>query len=495
MAALDVAFFKRHEVKLLAVCMTLLALAAGWLLSTRPGYRIEGDFLEREQSRKVDEWLLTQATQNTVAEERARACLSLGRIGDTAGRPALIQALQSPSPSVRAMGAFGLGLMEDAEYLTDREPSAEAANALLAVLGDDERRVVALAVEALGRMRWKPAAEALTQTPAPLVYTLTALARMDARELIPWIARALKSNDQDVRWAAAATLNAMGAPCDEDMRRSFSNLTRDRNDFVRAAAAAGLGRCEIDEQALAALARAASDRDPKVRIEAAWSAVRSGHSEAANLIDLLAADSHPAVAEQAVGLKEYAGTAMRAHWEDRARRAGRTLELRAPLPRLPRVLSKETRLPAEPLPAHELQEIARRQGRRLVLETAEGDFPIALDYVNAPLTAERFYNMAVAAQFDGQEFRVLPNGYAQVSAKAGAPLLIPQPSTEPFLRGSLGMARASRDADAPELFIALTPLPAADGEYTTFGRLLSGDDVLDRIRTGARVLRIRPADD
>jgi HEAT repeat protein/cyclophilin family peptidyl-prolyl cis-trans isomerase len=443
----------------------------------------------------VDEWLLQQATENTIAEERARACLALGRIGDPAGRPALIEALESPAPSVRAMAAFGLGLMEDAAYLEGREPDEGAASALLGALGDDERRVVALAVEALGRMRWKQAAEPLTQTPAPLVYTLTALYRMDARALIPWMARTLKSNDQDVRWAAAVTLNAMGAPCDEDMRRSFSNLTRDRNDFVRAAAAAGLGRCEIDEQALQALARAASDPDPKVRIEAAWAAVRSGDPEAGRLVEMLKGDPHPAVVEQAAGLEQYVGTAARAHWEERARRSGRVLEFRSPLPRLPRVIEKRQRLPAEAFLPHELQEIARRAGRRLTLETAEGAFPIELDYENAPLAAERFYNLAVAAQFDGQAFSVLPDGYAQVAAKAGAPLLLPQPSPAPFLRGSLGMVRASREADAPEFFIALTPLPSAEGEYTTFGRLLAGDDSLDRIRTGGRVLRIRPAEE
>jgi hypothetical protein len=38
-------------------------------------------------------------------------------------------------------------------------------------------------------------------------------------------------------------------------------------------------------------------------------------------------------------------------------------------------------------------------------------------------------------------------------------------------------------------------LPAAEGRYTVFGRLLSGDDTLDRVRTGTRVLRIRPNTD
>ena len=495
MARVDVSFFKRHEVKLLAVCMTLLAVAAGWLISTRPGHRIEGDFLEREQAGAVDEWLLEQATSNPIAERRARACLSLGRLGDPKGRPALIQALQSPSPSVRAMGAFGLGLMEDADFLDGREPDPAAVSALLALLGDGERRVVTMAVDALGRMRWKAAAEALTQTPAPLVYTMTALGRMNARELIPWIASGTRSDDQDIRWAAVLTLNAMRAPCDDNLLREYSRLTKDRNAFVRAAATAGLGRCEIDDDGLHALARAASDADPKVRVEAAWAAVRSGHEQAAELVDLLTADSHPTVVEQAAGLRQYAGTGERARWEDRAQRAGRRLELRSPLPRLPRPVAKEQRLPAEPLAPHELQEIARRTGRRLVLETTEGIYPLSLDYEHAPLTAERFYNMAVAAQFDGQLFSVRPNGYAQAPAKAGAPLLTPQINTEPILRGTLVMVRSARNTDAPEFFIALTPLPAAEGRYTVFGRLLAGDDTLDRIRTGTRVLRIRPDDD
>ncbi|MCB1021635.1 MAG: HEAT repeat domain-containing protein, partial [Acidobacteria bacterium] len=471
------------------------ALAAGWLISTRPGHRIEGDFLEREQAFRVDDWLLAQATTNTIAEQRARACLTLGRIGDPVGRPALIEGLASHAPSVRAMAAFGLGLMEDAEYLEGREPDQQAADALLVALGDDERQVVAYAVEALGRMRWKPAAEALTQTPAPMVYTLTALARMNARELIPWIARALSSNDQDIRWAAAVTLNTMRAPCDEGIRRSFSNLTRDRNAFVRAAVTQGLGRCELDDQAVEALRRSAADPDPKVRIEAAWAAARTGDERVRELITALAGDAHPAVTEQAAGLVELAGGAARAHWEDRARRAGRVLDLRSPLPTLPLPVTKEPRETAEPFAPHELQEIARRTGRNLVMETPEGSFPLTLDYEHAPLAAERFYNMAVAAQFDGQPFSVLPNDYAQIPAKPSSPLLTPEPSPAPFLRGSLGMVRASRTTDAPEFFIALTPLPGAEGRYTNFGRLLAGDDVLDRLRSGTRVLRIRPSEE
>ena len=212
-------------------------------------------------------------------------------------------------------------------------------------------------------MRRREAAEALTQTPAPLVSTLTALGRMNARELIPWIARRMHSDDQDIRWAAALALNAMRAACDETLMREYARLTRDRNAFVRAAATAGLGRCKIDDEGLRALARAASDADPKVRVEAAWAAVRSGHDQAGALLELLTADSHPTVVEQAAGLKQYAGTEQRERWEERAQSSGRRLELRSPLPSMPRPVSKDARAVAEPLAPPELQEVARRTGR------------------------------------------------------------------------------------------------------------------------------------
>ena len=51
--------------------MILLGVAAGWVLLTRPAYRIEGDFLQREDSRHADGWL-TEQMQSSIAEHRAR---------------------------------------------------------------------------------------------------------------------------------------------------------------------------------------------------------------------------------------------------------------------------------------------------------------------------------------------------------------------------------------------------------------------------------------
>ena len=41
-----------------------------------------------------------------------------------------------------------------------------------------------------------------------------------------------------------------------------------------------------------------------------------------------------------------------------------------------------------------------------------------------------------------------------------------------------------------ELFIALTPLPFADGKYVNFGRLTSGDDLLDTLTIEATVVSV-----
>jgi cyclophilin family peptidyl-prolyl cis-trans isomerase len=53
------------------------------------------------------------------------------------------------------------------------------------------------------------------------------------------------------------------------------------------------------------------------------------------------------------------------------------------------------------------------------------------------------------------------------------------------------MVRAGPDSDSAEFFIATTPLLFADTRYTNFGRLISGDNILDRITPGTRIIAIR----
>ncbi len=260
---------KRYEIKILTICMILLGVAAGWVLLTRPAYRIEGDFLQREDGRHADGWL-AERMQSPIAEQRARACLTLGRIGDLETLDLLIVALEDPIARVRASAAFAIGEMGDEATLAESGlvPEERAARALLDTLLDDERLVVSNAVEALGKLGRRTALDSLTRTPAPLPVTLAALLRLRAVELAPWIADWMKSDDQDTRWAAALASAELGVPLDSETTRSFINLTKDTNSFVRAAAAQGIARAEPTAETLDSLARLTTDRDPKVRIEA-----------------------------------------------------------------------------------------------------------------------------------------------------------------------------------------------------------------------------------
>jgi cyclophilin family peptidyl-prolyl cis-trans isomerase len=56
-------------------------------------------------------------------------------------------------------------------------------------------------------------------------------------------------------------------------------------------------------------------------------------------------------------------------------------------------------------------------------------------------------------------------------------------------RGAVGMALSGPDTGGSQFFIALSPQPHLDGGYTVFGTLVAGDEVLDRIRQGDRILR------
>ena len=52
-----------------------------------------------------------------------------------------------------------------------------------------------------------------------------------------------------------------------------------------------------------------------------------------------------------------------------------------------------------------------------------------------------------------------------------------------FLEGTLGMAKTSAPNSAgSQWFIDYSPQPSLDGGYTVFGQLVSGRDVLDKIK-------------
>ena len=60
---------------------------------------------------------------------------------------------------------------------------------------------------------------------------------------------------------------------------------------------------------------------------------------------------------------------------------------------------------------------------------------------------------------------------------------------ERYRAGTVGMPKAGKDTGGCQIFITHLPTPHLDGNYTVFGRVVSGLEVVDRIEIGDRIVR------
>ena len=136
--------------------------------------------------------------------------------------------------------------------------------------------------------------------------------------------------------------------------------------------------------------------------------------------------------------------------------------------------------------------------RRVVVETERGALTLELDCPSAPLTCLSFLKLADQGFFDGLTFhRVVPDFVIQGGDPRGdgwgGPGYSLRDEINPrrYVRGTLGMALFGPDTGGSQFFITLSRQPHLDGGYTAFGEVVEGDAVLDRIRQGDQILRIR----
>jgi cyclophilin family peptidyl-prolyl cis-trans isomerase len=135
------------------------------------------------------------------------------------------------------------------------------------------------------------------------------------------------------------------------------------------------------------------------------------------------------------------------------------------------------------------------------LETSKGNIVLELFAREAPKTVNNFVFLAREGFFDGTQFhRVIPGFMIQGGDPEGTGRGGPgyrfenenRNTTRTFQPGTVGMANAGPDTNGSQFFVmdAATPLPPRD--YTIFGQLKEGQEVVGAIARVDRDANDRP---
>jgi cyclophilin family peptidyl-prolyl cis-trans isomerase len=136
--------------------------------------------------------------------------------------------------------------------------------------------------------------------------------------------------------------------------------------------------------------------------------------------------------------------------------------------------------------------------RRAAIETSRGRLVVELACPEAPTTCLSFLQLAAAGFFDGTPWhRVVPDFVVQGGDPGGdgwggpGYALRDEINRLRYRRGTLGMALSVPDTGGSQFFVTLAPQPHLDGGYTVFGRVVEGDERLDQLRQGDRIVSVR----
>ncbi len=142
-----------------------------------------------------------------------------------------------------------------------------------------------------------------------------------------------------------------------------------------------------------------------------------------------------------------------------------------------------------------------------LLHTSQGDLTMRFFYDRAPNHVKNFVDLAASGFYDGTLFhRVIRDFVVQggdpltkdpknafiwgnagrTDAKGDPVTLKPEFNDTAHKRGIVSMARSSApDSASSQFFVVLKDYPSLDRQYTAFGEVVKGMDVVDRIATSS----------
>jgi cyclophilin family peptidyl-prolyl cis-trans isomerase len=413
---------------------------------------------------------LARDEDENVAFEALR---SLGRIGDTRARSLAASLLGARSGLIRRQALLTLAALPAESRLRAR---------IVPLVGDRSPWIRAAALAALARTDRDNFALVLSgMDPDPVWWVraslATALGGLGDGMSVSILHAMLEDEDDRVLPAVLGALRtARGTDSVDTLRRHLEHPDLG----VRVAAAENLTALEargLSAALLEAWRRGLGDGELEARLAAVNALAQEGLGAASALEEIAEKDPSRAVRVRAAASLGEAGVASPPPGPESVDRP--VLDYRAAM------------APTYPLPGVSLYT------PRVFLRTRHGVLEVHLDVLEAPLTSASFVRLARRGFYDGLTFhRVVPGFVVQGGDPRGDGYGGPgyalrcEITRRPFGRGSVGLAHAGEDSGGSQFFVALSPQPHLDGRYTRFGAVVSGVEVLGRIRPGDVIERV-----
>ena len=133
------------------------------------------------------------------------------------------------------------------------------------------------------------------------------------------------------------------------------------------------------------------------------------------------------------------------------------------------------------------------------IETTKGTIVAKLYADEVPNTVANFVNLAKRGYYDGLTFhRVISDFMIQTGDPqgngTGGPGYQFSDEINPKLKhvgpGVLSMANAGPNTNGSQFFITHVPTPWLDGKHAVFGQVTSGQDVVNAIKQGDRMIKV-----
>jgi peptidylprolyl isomerase/peptidyl-prolyl cis-trans isomerase B (cyclophilin B) len=127
-----------------------------------------------------------------------------------------------------------------------------------------------------------------------------------------------------------------------------------------------------------------------------------------------------------------------------------------------------------------------------------GEIRIELFPEDAPKTVENFVTLAKKGFYNGLNFhRVVPDFVVQGGCPKGNGTGGPgytikaEFNKQKHVRGTVAMARSQHpDSAGSQFYICYGNTPHLDGQYTVFGKVVSGMELVDRIKQGDKMTSV-----